>query len=234
VTSLIGPEHKRRFLRMLPSTIPLNERIGAWLTPEGCFIRVWAPHADAVRVLVQSGPYWNNGDATTTRDLTPLDGYWSATISDVIAGNLYRFEITNGSATFQRIDPAAHDVVASELTRSDSSGRNASVVLTSEPFTWTPFDTPRFENFIIYELHVGSFAGRNDGLDKSWSTFQDLEHKLSYVRELGFNCLELMPVHEFHLDRSWGYNPAAFSLRSLRTGLPNNCDIWSTRRTGRG
>lgn len=171
-------------------------------------------------MLVQSGPYWSTADATKNFDLAPLDGYWIANIADLFAGNLYRFEITNSSATFQRIDPAAHDVVASELPRSDSAGRNASVVLTSEPSTWTPFDTTRFEDFIIYELHVGSFAGRNDGLEKSWSTFQDLERKLSYVRDLGFNCIELMPVHEFHLDRSWGYNPAAFFAPESSYGSP--------------
>ena len=26
------------------------------------------------------------------------------------------------------------------------------------------FQTPRFENWIIYKFHVGSFAGRNDGI----------------------------------------------------------------------
>lgn len=168
---------------MLPATIPFNERLGAWLTPQGCFFRVWAPHDDVARVLVQSGPYWSTAAATQSCNLAPLDGYWSATVADVIAGNLYRFEITNGSATFHRIDPAAHDVVASELTRSDSSGRNASVVLTSEPFTWTHFDTPRFENFIIYELHVGSFAGRSVGLEKSWSTgWDDYDHASNFVK----------------------------------------------------
>jgi 1,4-alpha-glucan branching enzyme len=37
-----------------------------------------------------------------------------------------------------------------------------------------------------------------------------IESKLGYIRDLGFNCIELMPVHEHAMDRSWGYNPASF------------------------
>ena len=40
----------------------LHDRVGAWLTPAGCFFRVWAPHATAVAVLIQDGPYWEVTD----------------------------------------------------------------------------------------------------------------------------------------------------------------------------
>jgi 1,4-alpha-glucan branching enzyme len=198
------------------------DRIGAWWTPQHCFFRVWAPHASAVRVLIQDGPYWELGDETSVQDLQRQGDYWSGSIAGLPAWKAYRFEITNGTRVFQTLDPAARDVISSELTRQDPSSRNASIVVDPDLVTWTPFQTPRFENFIIYELHVGSFAGRNDHFDKPWGTFLDVASKLGYVRDMGFNCIELMPLHEYAMDRSWGYNPASFFAPESSYGSPFN------------
>jgi 1,4-alpha-glucan branching enzyme len=141
----------------------LHERLGAWLTPQGCFFRVWAPHAHKVSVLVQDGPYWEVDDIVIEQALAKDGDYWSTTVPGVRAWQLYRFKIEHsGGGVTERLDPAARDVLSSELTRRDPSSRNASVVPGTDPFPWAPFETPRFENFIIYQCHIGSFAGRDD------------------------------------------------------------------------
>jgi 1,4-alpha-glucan branching enzyme len=199
----------------------LQERIGAWLTPHGCFFRVWAPHANSLAVLVQDGPYWEVDDIIIRQDLVKHGDYWSGTVPGVRPWQLYRFEITHvGGGSSQRLDPAARDVLSSELTRSDPSRRNGSVVMEADPFSWAQFRTPRFENFIIYQFHVGSFAGRGDQFNKAWSGFEDVESKFSYIRELGFNCIQPLPVQEYAMDRSWGYNPASFFAPESSYGSP--------------
>ncbi|HET6781572.1 MAG TPA: alpha-amylase family glycosyl hydrolase [bacterium] len=199
----------------------LQERIGAWLTPHGCFFRVWAPHADSLAVLVQDGPYWEVDDIVIRQDLVKDGDYWSGTVPGVRPCQLYRFEIKHfGGGSSQRLDPAARDVLSSELTRSDPSRRNGSVVMEPDPFSWAPFRTPRFENFIIYQFHVGSFAGRGDQFNKAWSGFEDVESKFSYIRELGFNCIQPLPVQEYAMERSWGYNPASFFAPESSYGSP--------------
>ncbi len=70
-----------------------HERVGAWLTPDGCFFRVWAPHAEALAVLIQDGPYWEVDDTAVRQDLTKDGDYWSGTVPAVRAWQLYRFEI---------------------------------------------------------------------------------------------------------------------------------------------
>src|SRR5687767_8754137 len=96
----------------------LENRIGAWLTPHGCFFRVWAPHADRLAVLVQDGPYWEVDDIVIRQDLVKDGDYWSSTVPGVRPWQLYRFEITHfGGDSSQRLDPAARDVLSSELTR---------------------------------------------------------------------------------------------------------------------
>jgi 1,4-alpha-glucan branching enzyme len=199
----------------------VRERVGAWLTDAGCFFRVWAPHANAVKVLVQDEPFWKQGDDVAAEDLRNDGGYWSGTVAGVRPSQLYRFEIVTSDETFQTLDAAARDVFSSHLTRNDPGSANASVIAATERLAWAPFETPRFENFIIYELHVGSFAGFNDGIATTPATFQQIETKLGYIRDLGFNCIELMPVHEHARDRSWGYNPASFFAPESLYGSPD-------------
>jgi len=202
----------------------LRDRIGARLTPAGVFFRVWAPHAAEVSVLIQDEPYWEQADLTAEHALERRGDYWSATVSGVRVGQLYRFQITSANGSIiERIDPASRDVVSSSLTRTgDPHNHNGSIVVNSESFPWAPFATPRFENFLIYQLHVGSFAGRGDDVDKPVASFRDVESKLSYIRDMGFNCIQLLPIHEFAMDRSWGYNPASFFAPESAYGLPSD------------
>src|SRR5262245_3083829 len=150
----------------------LQDRIGAFYSPAGCFFRVWAPHAQQVAVLVQDGPYWEVTDTIIRQELARDGDYWSATVPGIRPYQLYRFEIKRpDGGILQRLDPAARDVYSSELTRDDPSSRNGSIVVGNEPFMWAPFTTPRFADFIIYQFHVGSFAGRGDQFNKWWASF---------------------------------------------------------------
>jgi 1,4-alpha-glucan branching enzyme len=197
-------------------------RIGAHPNDHSCFFRVWAPHASTLKVLIQDGGTWDHGDpGTRTVDLARSDnGYWSGTVPNVGPGHLYRYQITIDGHSFQRLDPAARDVLHSGLTRHFPDSENASIVVTDEPYGWSPYTTPRFKDFLIYQLHVGSFAGRNDGIDKKIATFADIEAKLDYLHRLNFNAIELLPIQEFAMSRSWGYNPASFFAPESAYGSP--------------
>jgi 1,4-alpha-glucan branching enzyme len=201
----------------------LKDRIGAWLTRDGCFFRVWAPNAVQVTVLLQAGPTWNVTAASARHALTNAGGYWSATVPGVRGGQLYRFEIKKpDGGLLPRLDAAGRGVISSDLTRDDPSSHNASLVLGADPFPWAPFATPRFEDFIVYQCHIGTFAGWNDQLHKSWATFADVESKLGYVQALGFNCIQPLPVQEFSGGRSWGYDPASYFSPETLYGSPDN------------
>jgi len=204
-----------------------NDRIGATPHPGGCFFRVWAPNASRVRVLLQQplppGNEWRPDGLIQKANLSnDGHGYWQADVSGVEAGDLYRFEITNGAKTLERNDAAARDVLHSGLT-SPGEGVNASIVVTPDGQNWSLFDTPRFENWIIYQLHVGSFAGRNDGIpvDKNIAKFKDIESKLGYIAEMGFSAIEFLPIQEFAMERSWGYNPSAYFAPESHYGSPH-------------
>ncbi len=67
-------------------------------------------------------------------------------------------------------------------------------------WTQTEWKRPEFADYVIYELHVGSFTESG--------TFEAAMGKLEHVKKLGFSCVQLMPILE-HSDE-WGYNPRQF------------------------
>ena len=80
-----------------------------------------------------------------------------------------------------------------------------SVLQTAKPvYNWQvpTFSKPDKRNLIIYELLVRDFTAA-----QNWKTTKDT---LSYLKRLGINAIELMPVIEFEGNNSWGYNPSFF------------------------
>lgn len=79
----------------------------------------------------------------------------------------------------------------------------------SEDYLWNgdkPLEIP-YSDLIIYELHVRSFTmNKNSNVNKR-GTFAGLTEKIPYLKELGINCVELMPIFEFdEFDNSREYN----------------------------
>ncbi|CAN0262937.1 unnamed protein product, partial [Phaeothamnion confervicola] len=67
------------------------------------------------------------------------------------------------------------------------------------------FTLPPFNELVIYELHIGTF---NDDEEDGSGDFAMAAKKLTHLKKLGVNCIEIMPVAEFPGNRSWGYNPS--------------------------
>ena len=179
--------------------------MGSTLGAHGVAFRVWAPHAQKVSVIGS----FNDWDGTKHPMHGEEDGYWYANVAEAHAGDQYRFLLTTPKGEFKRIDPYAREVT--------SSVGNALVHDVS--FDWQGDDfhlAPRKE-LVIYELHVGTF---NDQADVNHpGKFSTVSARLGYLRDLGVNAIEVMPVGEFAGERSWGYNPAQiFSVETVYGG----------------
>ncbi|HBE67726.1 MAG TPA: hypothetical protein DDW52_06210 [Planctomycetaceae bacterium] len=195
--------------------------LGATLIQDACSFRVWAPHASHVAVLLQEGERWEHEVTPVRCSLTrDSSGYWNGEVPGVGPGRLYRYEIETNGHTFQRLDPAGRDMLHSQLTKDYPDSENASIV-TSRDYLWSAFTTPAAKDLNIFQFHCGSFAGRGDGIDKAVAGFADVETKLPYIADLGFSAIELLPVQEFAMERSWGYNPAAFFAIESAYGHPD-------------
>jgi 1,4-alpha-glucan branching enzyme len=78
----------------------------------------------------------------------------------------------------------------------------ATVLQTAQSdYNWqiAEFDRPQKKDLVIYELLVRDFVAKHD--------YQTLIDTLGYLKRLGINAIELMPVNEFEGNLSWGYNP---------------------------
>lgn len=84
-----------------------------------------------------------------------------------------------------------------------------------ETYSWkiNSFSRPEKNNLVIYELHLRDFLKAND--------FNTLSDTLSYLKNLGINALQLMPVNEFEGNSSWGYNPSFYFTPDKFYGTPN-------------
>lgn len=71
------------------------------------------------------------------------------------------------------------------------------------------FDVPDFEGMVVYQLHVGTFAGLNDpyGSTPFPSKYVNVAERAGHLAELGINVVMLCPITEFPTDYSAGYNP---------------------------
>lgn len=94
-------------------------------------------------------------------------------------------------------------------------------------------------DLIIYEMHVRGFTKHPSSGVEQKGTFEGLREKIPYLKELGVNAVELMPIFEFDetvncrevdgkkLLEYWGYNSVSFLRRTRAIRLPRNT-------TGRG
>ena len=83
------------------------------------------------------------------------------------------------------------------------------------PFVWknVSYSRPSPEELVVYELLVRDFDERR--------TYKAVLERLDYLKSLGVNAIELMPVGEFEGNLSWGYNPSFFFAPDKYYGTKN-------------
>jgi 1,4-alpha-glucan branching enzyme len=98
-----------------------------------------------------------------------------------------------------------------------AQGNIVSVLQTGQtPYAWkvNNFKRPDADNLVIYELLVRDFVGT-----QAYKTVTD---SLPYLKRLGINAIELMPIMEFSGNDSWGYNPIYYTAPDKAYGTPND------------
>jgi glycosidase len=93
----------------------------------------------------------------------------------------------------------------------------ASVLQTGQtPYNWKvkDFKRPANTDLVIYELHIRDFVGTQ--------SFKTVTDTLSYLKRLGVNAIELMPIQEFSNNDSWGYNPIYYFAPDKAYGTKND------------
>ena len=184
-----------------------NTPMGANLVADGATFRVWAPNARAVHVV---GDF--NGRQRDEASLLSRDehGDWCGFIPGVRDRQRYMFYVVGVGSEGLKRDPYARELHAPFP---------GECIVRAPDFPWheSGYVTPRFEDFFIYQLHVGVFYTPN--LPQSGGTFLDVARKIPYLAELGVTALQLMPIQEFQTRFSLGYNGTDYFSPEMNFGV---------------
>lgn len=121
------------------------------------------------------------------------------------------------------LDPYAQAVAGQQVWREKRQAPYHGRVV-QDFFDWgdQPQSTTEMSDLIIYELHVRGFTMHDSSKVNNPGTFAGLKEKIPYLKELGVNAVELMPIFEFdeminareyqgkELIEYWGYNTVSF------------------------
>ena len=192
----------------------------AWLGAHtywgGTTFRTFAPNAKHIALICDFNN-WEEIPMNKTAD----GNFWEISVEGIKAGNMYKYRIygQDGSAV-DHADPYAYYA----QLRPDS----ASIVydLGGYEFKDQEWINKRYElkngPLNIYEMHFGSWKKKDDEIpDGGWYTYSELaELLIPYLKENGYNALEIMPLNEYPFDGSWGYQSTGYFAPTSRYGKP--------------
>lgn len=199
------------------------EKLGAHLMTKdgikGTHFAVWAPSAMSVSVICNYN-YWNG----TSHPMSPVgsSGVWTLFIPDIGPGEMYKYEIRTQSGDYlKKADPYAF--------YSEMRPGTASIVYDLDNgYEWNDAEWLQCRDcgnafnkpVSIYEVHLGSWL-RTD--ENNFISYREYADKLvSYVVDMGFTHIELLPVAEHPLDDSWGYQVTGYYSVTSRYGRPED------------
>ncbi|MEW6053966.1 MAG: malto-oligosyltrehalose trehalohydrolase [Nitrospirota bacterium] len=159
-------------------------KIGALHSGSGqCRFVVWAPFHEAVELKLVS----------PVEKIVPMEkthgGYWELALPDIAENARYFYRLKEGT---DMPDPASHF--------QPEGVHGPSQIVDHGNFRWTDSDWKGIplSEMVMYELHVGTFT--------PGGTFDAVIPRLSRLRDMGINAIEIMPVAQFPGERNWGYD----------------------------
>ncbi|MEM1330367.1 MAG: alpha-amylase family glycosyl hydrolase [Planctomycetota bacterium] len=183
--------------------------LGATPVDGGTVFKVWSPTRTTVHVRGDFNGW------STANPLTKVGDHFIGFVPGAQAGQMYKYFFNN---SVWNTDPYAR-----RLNPTDNLN---AFIIDPDSYEWQsgPFTPPRFEDMVIYQLHVGSFAGLNDpeGTTSNPSGYRDVGDRAEYLASLGVNAVMLNPIHEFPGDFSGGYNNISIHAVEWRYGTPDD------------
>ena len=202
----------------------LYEKFGSHITTvdgvEGTYFAVWAPSAKSVSVIGDFN-FWLEGDHKLNVRWDG-SGIWEGFIPGVGKGNVYKYKIHShhNDIKTEKADPYAR--------RCEHPPRTASIVW-DDSYKWKDNKWMKKREkhnalnapFSVYEVHLGSWKKKVE--ENRFLTYEELADDLvSYVKDMNFTHVELMPIMEYPYDPSWGYQLTGYFAPTSRFGYPED------------
>ncbi|AKQ45756.1 hypothetical protein TH63_09015 [Rufibacter radiotolerans] len=192
--------------------LPANAKDGVtYLSSTSVLLNLYAPNKQSVYVVGD----FNNWQVGATQMNRTADGarYW-VQIDNLAPGQEYAYQYLVDETlrigdpyTEKTLDPNEDRYISAETypnLKAYPAGKATgmvSVFQTNQPaYNWkvTNFSKPKKTDLVIYELLVRDFIAKHD--------YKTLTDTLDYLTRMGINAIELLPIHEYEGNLSWGYN----------------------------
>ena len=192
------------------------EYLGCHLCGEGAKFVTFAPYAKSVSVI---GDF--NGWSETPMRKAADGNFWEAEISGAKTGMKYKYRVCGADGRcVDHCDPYGFGM--------ELRPKNASFIRDMYSYKfgdkdWLERRTDRKnEPLNIYELHLGSWKRKSDDENGRYGYSELADILIPYLKEYGYNYIELMPICEYPCDASWGYQVTGFFSPTSRYGT---CDV---------
>ncbi|MBP0963048.1 MAG: 1,4-alpha-glucan-branching enzyme, partial [Oscillospiraceae bacterium] len=189
-----------------------HEYFGFHKAKEGWYYREWAPGADAMYIMGDMNGWNPTGIPMTKKG----NGTFEVLLKDENAlyhGCKVKAVVEKDGQRMERIPLYARRVVQDPVNYSW-----AAEIVDEQPYKWKKKKFAPNKNLFIYECHVG-MAQEKEGIG-SYAEFT--ENILPRIKELGYNCIQIMAIMEHPYYGSFGYQVSSFFAASSRYGLPND------------
>lgn len=187
------------------------EYLGAHIEGTGVTFRTFAPAAGRVSLI---GEF--NGWQETPMDRVHDGNFWACHVDGAKPGMMYKYRVYHGNDFVDHCDPCGFGM---ELRPAC-----ASIIRDLYAYQFSDGDWMRARTdcknkpLNIYEIHFGSFRKPGPEAD-DWYNYEELAPiLLSYLKENGYNYVEVMPLTEYPCDESWGYQVTGFYSPTARYG----------------
>lgn len=190
------------------------EYFGSFFKGESTLFRLYAPHAEKVSVVGDFNSWDDSINIMTYID----NGIWEIEIPNVKIYDNYKYSIYSNNHHFLKQDPYAK--------HSETNGASSSKVFSIDGYVWNDSEwmKKRTERDIysepvnIYEVHLGSWKKHKKGYNLNYRVIAD--KLIPYVKRMGYNYIELMPITEYPFEGSWGYQVTGYFSPTSRYGTP--------------
>lgn len=188
------------------------EYFGCHLTETGAIFRTFAPAAAKITVIGEFSQ-WSEVEMQRVYN----GSFWECEIFGVQPGMMYKYRIyRQDGGVVEHCDPYGFGM--------ELRPQYASIVRDMHSYEfkdkkWMSSRTDcKDKPLNIYEVHLGSWK-TNPEDENGWYSYTEIAGKLiPYVKEAGYNYIEVMPIEEHPSDNSWGYQGTGFYSPTARYG----------------
>lgn len=186
--------------------------LGAHPEANGVTFRTFAPGASRISLI---------GEFSDWQELAMnkiYDGnFWECYVKNAKPGMMYKYRIYKQDQSYMdHCDPYGFGM---ELRPNSASIIRDLTAYSFQDALWMQKRSDcKDKPLNIYELHFGSFRKPSTEAE-DWYTYTELSELLiPYLKEYGYNYVELMPLSEHPCDESWGYQNTGFFSPTARYG----------------